>query len=73
MVVGFTTTCVISAFHHYRYEFEFHSIVVLYGLFIKKKFLADHRVTDFTLSKICGTSTKNTSHLSTVISQLNAL
>ena len=47
--------------------------VVLYGLFIKKKFLADHRATDFTLSKICGTSTKNTSHLSTVISQLNAL
>ena len=41
--------------------------VALYGLFIKKKFLADHRATDFTLSKICGTSTKNTSHLSTVI------
>jgi hypothetical protein len=30
-------------------------------------FLADHRATDFTLSKICGTPTKNTSHLSTVI------
>jgi hypothetical protein len=35
--------------------------------------LADHRATDFTLSKICGTPTKNTSHLSTVISQQNAL
>ena len=30
-------------------------------------FLADHRATDFTLSKICGTETKNSSHLSTVI------
>jgi hypothetical protein len=37
--------------------------VALYGLF----FLADHRATDFILSKICGTPTKNTSHLSTVI------
>ena len=41
--------------------------VALYGLFIKKKFLADHRATDFTLSTICGTPTKNMSHLSTVI------
>ena len=40
--------------------------VALYGLFIKKKFLADHRATDFTRSQICGTATKNTSHLSTV-------
>jgi hypothetical protein len=39
--------------------------VALYGLFIKKNFLADHRATDFTLSKIFGTPTKNTSHLST--------
>ena len=41
--------------------------VALDGLFINFFFLADHRATDFTLSKICGTSTKNTSHLSTVI------
>ena len=41
--------------------------VALYGLFINLFFLADHRATDFTLSKICGTPTKNTSHLSTVI------
>ena len=41
--------------------------VALYGLFINFFFLADHRATDFTLSKICGTPTKNTSHLSTVI------
>jgi hypothetical protein len=47
--------------------------VALYGLFTKFFFLADHRATDFTLSKICGTPTKNTSHLSTVISQQNAL
>jgi hypothetical protein len=40
--------------------------VALYGLFIKKFYLADHRATDFTRSKICGTATKNTSHLSTV-------
>ena len=41
-------------------------IVALYGpLFFF--FLADHRATDFTLSKICGTATKNSSHLSTVI------
>ena len=30
--------------------------VVLYGLFIYLFFLADHRATDFTLSKICGTA-----------------
>jgi hypothetical protein len=30
-------------------------------------FFADHRATDFILSKICGTATKNSSHLSTVI------
>ena len=30
-------------------------------------FLTDHRATDFTLSKICGTETKNSSHLSTLI------
>jgi hypothetical protein len=41
--------------------------VALYGLFIYLFFLVDHRATDFTLSKICGTPTKNTSHLSTVI------
>ena len=41
--------------------------VVLYGLFIKKKFLADHRATDFTLSKICETATLILSRLSTVI------
>jgi hypothetical protein len=41
--------------------------VALYGLFINYFFLADHRATDFTLSKIFGTPTKNTSHLSTVI------
>jgi hypothetical protein len=35
--------------------------VALYGLFINFFFLADHRATDFTLSKICGTPTKNTS------------
>jgi hypothetical protein len=39
----------------------------LYGLFIYLFFLADHRATGFTLSKICGTPTKNTSHLSTAI------
>ena len=41
--------------------------VALYGLFMNCFFLADHRATNFTLSKICGTPTKNTSHLSTVI------
>jgi hypothetical protein len=30
--------------------------VALYGLFIYLFFLADHRATDFTLSKICGTA-----------------
>ena len=40
--------------------------VALYGLFINFFFLADHRATDFTRSQICGTATKNTSHLSTV-------
>ena len=25
MVVGFTTTCAISAYHHKRFEFEFRS------------------------------------------------
>jgi hypothetical protein len=30
-------------------------------------FLADHRAMDFTVSKICGNATKNSSHLSTVI------
>ena len=34
--------------------------VALYG---PSFFLADHRATDFTLSKICGTATKNSSHL----------
>jgi hypothetical protein len=29
------------------------------------KTMADYRATDFTLSKICGTVTKNSSHLST--------
>jgi hypothetical protein len=37
--------------------------VALYGPF----FLADHRATDFTLSKIFRTATQNLSHLSTVI------
>ena len=41
--------------------------VALYGLFTNFFFLADHRATDFTLSKICGTPTNNTSHLSTVM------
>ena len=36
-------------------------------VFIYLFFLADHRATDFTLSNICGTVTKNSSHLSTVI------
>ena len=40
--------------------------VALYGPFFYFLF-ADHRATDFTLSKICGTATKNSSHLSTVI------
>jgi hypothetical protein len=40
--------------------------VALYGLFINFFFLPDHRATDFTRSQICGTATKNTSHLSTV-------
>jgi hypothetical protein len=26
MVVGFTTTCAISAYHHYHFEFDPHSI-----------------------------------------------
>ena len=41
--------------------------VALDGPFFFLFFLADHRATDFTLSKICGTATKNSSHLSTVI------
>ena len=43
--------------------------VTLYGpfYFLFIYFLADHRATDFTLSKICGTETNNSSHLSTVI------
>ena len=36
--------------------------VALDGLITNFFFLADHRATDFTLSKICGTPTKNRSH-----------
>ena len=41
--------------------------VALCGPFFFSFFLADHRATDFTLSKICGTATTNSSHLLTVI------
>jgi hypothetical protein len=48
--------------------------VALYGpfsFFFFSFFLTEHRATDFTLSKICETATKNSSHLSTVIFTTN--
>jgi hypothetical protein len=43
MVGGFTTTCAISAYYHYRFEFESRSGVVYSILNYVKKFVSDLR------------------------------